>query len=103
MAALLPSPRRCIEAIHSLLPILAARRYQGFIIDVHTATHEAIAVPTSPEELVQHLKFLQEMEVKMREFDETYEQVPIRNGRVTLASVKHLQNVFVNILYYFLK
>eukprot|EP00891_Asterochloris_glomerata_P001497 jgi/Astpho2/1497/e_gw1.00026.129.1_t len=55
---LLPSPQRCLEEIHALLPQLAAQRYQELVEEVHGATRRLSAAPTTPAEMVSLLDFM---------------------------------------------
>lgn len=58
-ASLLPGPVQCLQKISSLLPQLAAQKYQEFIADVHDATARLTTNPSTVEEFVEHVSFLQ--------------------------------------------
>jgi hypothetical protein len=74
-AAVLPSPKRCLEAIHVLLPELSSEVYTRFITRVHEATRRLSAVPTCVEEFVEYLRFIQIMEDQRQAFDEEADMV----------------------------
>jgi hypothetical protein len=58
-ASLLPGPVQCLQKISSLLPQLAAQKYQEFIADVHDSTARLTTNPSTVEEFVEHVSFLQ--------------------------------------------
>ena len=74
---LLPSPQRCLELIHQLLPQLASEVYQAFIAEVHEATRKLTFVPTSPEEFADLLGFLDKLEHSRHSMDEACDHVSI--------------------------
>ena len=80
ITALLPSPQRCLDLIHQLLPQLASEVYQAFIAEVHEATRKLSFVPTSPEEFADLLAFLEKLELSRHSTDEAYDHV---SGHVT--------------------
>lgn len=74
---LLPSPQRCLELIHQLMPQLASEVYQAFIAEVHEATRKLTFVPTSPEEFADLLGFLEKLEHSRHSMDEACDHVSI--------------------------
>ena len=57
-AALLPAPTGCLEAMHQLLPELAAELFQGFMGEVQNALSRLQASSGTVEEYVEKIEFL---------------------------------------------
>ncbi|KAL3130872.1 hypothetical protein ABBQ38_000201 [Trebouxia sp. C0009 RCD-2024] len=72
---LLPSPQRCLDLIHALLPQLASEVYQAFIAQVHHATSKLAAAPQSPEDFADLLDFMEQLEQRRHGLDDTYDHV----------------------------
>lgn len=72
---MLPSPQRCLELIHHLLPQLASEVYQAFIAQVHEATQKLTFVPSSPEEFADLLAFLDKLEANRHSMDDACDHV----------------------------
>ncbi|XP_076873752.1 dynein axonemal heavy chain 6 isoform X2 [Brachyhypopomus gauderio] len=62
---LTPSPLRCLEAIHEMLPLLAKKKMDAIITEVQDAQFKLELVPTATIEYVNSLTFLEEIQERV--------------------------------------
>jgi hypothetical protein len=73
--AVAPSPQRCIQEIHQLLPRMAEAAYSTFVGKLQDYTSRLSQHPTTPEEFAEFLQLMQEVEQQQRPLDREYDQV----------------------------
>lgn len=67
--SLLPSPTACLEALHELLPSLAADLFQGFMGEVQNALMRLQAHSNAVEEYVDKIQFLASVRENEKKLD----------------------------------
>ncbi|XP_030643583.1 dynein heavy chain 6, axonemal [Chanos chanos] len=72
---LIPSPLRCLEAIHDMLPRLAKKKMDAIIAEAQDAQFKLEFVPTATTEYVNSLTFLEEIQQRIEELEEETETV----------------------------
>ncbi|XP_018593809.2 dynein heavy chain 6, axonemal [Scleropages formosus] len=66
---LVPSPLRCLEAIHDMLPLLAKKKMDAIIAEAQDAQFQLELVPTATIEFVKSLTFLDEIQERIEALD----------------------------------
>ncbi|KAL4640265.1 dynein heavy chain 6, axonemal [Arapaima gigas] len=66
---LVPSPLRCLEAIHDMLPLLAKKKMDAIIAEAQDAQFQLELVPTATIEYVKSLTFLDEIQERIEPLD----------------------------------
>ncbi len=56
---LAPSPRRCLQIIHGLLPMIGAEKYAAFVSGIREAMARLTETPTSLNDLVDYFNVIQ--------------------------------------------
>ncbi|MCJ8749245.1 hypothetical protein PDJAM_G00174240 [Pangasius djambal] len=72
---LTPSPLRCLEAINSMLPLLAKRKMDAVIAEIQDACFKLELIPTATIEYVNSLTFLEEIQERTGSLDKEAELV----------------------------
>ncbi|KAG9342632.1 hypothetical protein JZ751_016069 [Albula glossodonta] len=72
---LIPSPLRCLEAINSMLPLLAKSKMDDIIAEAQKARYKLVTVPSATAEFVQSLTFLEEITDRIEVLDQQTETV----------------------------
>eukprot|EP00775_Hariotina_reticulata_P007079 gene7079-7292_t len=72
VSVLAPSPQRCLDGLHRLLPTLAASAHSQFINKVRDYKDQLCQQPTSAEEFVAHLHLIEEVEAQRPQLDKEF-------------------------------
>lgn len=95
-AQLKPSPRRCLENLHLLLP-LVLRHASDTLMDDLTAKNEVIStIPTSVDEFTEALAFLRKLQAEQEALDDKYAYVRNLYHLVEEYSIKLTDNDQMN-------
>eukprot|EP00899_Mesostigma_viride_P007437 jgi/Mesvir1/16695/Mv15092-RA.1 len=66
----LPSPQRCLAALHALLPRLAHEMFSAFMEEIHDATAKLTATLDSVEDFVAQMDFVAEVQARQKALEE---------------------------------
>nr|XP_055061459.1 dynein axonemal heavy chain 6 isoform X1 [Misgurnus anguillicaudatus] len=72
---LIPSPLRCLEVINDILPCLAKKKMDDIISEVQDAQFKLDLVPTTTNEYVNSLNFLEEIQKRIEMLEDETETV----------------------------
>jgi hypothetical protein len=64
---LAPSPRRCLQIIHGLLPTIGAEKYAAFVSVIREAMARLTETPTSLNDLVDYFNVIQVTKLPRRQ------------------------------------
>eukprot|EP00762_Andalucia_godoyi_P001076 ANDGO_01965.mRNA.1 Dynein-1-beta heavy chain len=71
----LPSPINCLKDIQDLLPVLAKSKNEALLAEISQSNMRLSTAPSSTEEFVNYLSFLQTVSEKMEEFEMKFQAV----------------------------
>lgn len=71
-AVLKPSPRRCLEGLHILIPLVIRHKNECFMQELSTSNEQISLIPSSVDEFAATLAYLRQLQAGMDNFDDRY-------------------------------
>ncbi|GAB9466924.1 hypothetical protein Gpo141_00004287 [Globisporangium polare] len=71
-AMLKPSPRRCLERLHILIPLVIRHKNECFMQELSASNEQISSIPSSVDEFAATLAYLRQLQAGMDDFDDRY-------------------------------
>lgn len=71
-AVLKPSPRRCLERLHILIPLVIRHKNECFMQELSASNEQISSIPSSVDEFAATLAYLRQLQAGMDDFDDRY-------------------------------
>ncbi|KAF1329905.1 Dynein heavy chain, partial [Globisporangium splendens] len=71
-AVLKPSPRKCLERLHVLIPLVIRHKNECVMQELSASNEQISSIPTSVDEFAATLGFLRQLQADMDNFDDRY-------------------------------
>lgn len=71
-AVLKPSPRRCLERLHMLIPLVIRHKNECFMQELSASNEQISSVPTTVDEFAATLAYLRQLQADTDRFDDRY-------------------------------